>query len=417
MAEIPAWLKRMEDGAIGEARARAFLADRFWILDRSVDMTGADYLIQRRLTDRNFLDERPPRLGVIQAKFLQDGRTIHYIDSAYVLDKSGVAHGEFFVLLHSGRENEQRLFLLSAADIAADFTLLSPDRANAGKFSISGATLLATRRYEVLDTKRALDRIEHALEAADLSNNRQYLGTAFYSFASPAIEHIHDDYQVPLDTENYYGDLREAFFDYKKGVQRTLLDLEEVARALAKIVESPDPLEALDIYETHVSQHVGYYGLQFSRRDLCDEDFFAAAMRHKNKLTRLRQLGLEGPYLRLRAEYWKWVRADLCRQSPIGSGASYTVDIRFHPATLEHCSFSAVLSGCEVPLRTAGADDDAAALVAPGHLRIVYGVPGCIPRPGTTGSDDEVARAVNDLEWSFVEPFVSAMERLVFGLP
>lgn len=38
MDENPTWLKVMQNGTIGEARAKAFLLDRFWILERSVDI-------------------------------------------------------------------------------------------------------------------------------------------------------------------------------------------------------------------------------------------------------------------------------------------------------------------------------------------------------------------------------------------
>jgi hypothetical protein len=56
MTEAAPWLKAMENGALGEARARAFLMERFWVLERSVDVEGADYLVQRRLTRANFMD-------------------------------------------------------------------------------------------------------------------------------------------------------------------------------------------------------------------------------------------------------------------------------------------------------------------------------------------------------------------------
>ena len=46
--DIP-WLKRMENGTIGETRTKAFLLDRFWVLERSVDIEGADFLIQRKI--------------------------------------------------------------------------------------------------------------------------------------------------------------------------------------------------------------------------------------------------------------------------------------------------------------------------------------------------------------------------------
>ena len=41
MTESTPWLKAMENGALGEARARAFLMDRFWVLERSGDVQGA----------------------------------------------------------------------------------------------------------------------------------------------------------------------------------------------------------------------------------------------------------------------------------------------------------------------------------------------------------------------------------------
>lgn len=61
------WLKSMENGALGEARARAFLMERFWVLERSVDVEGADFLIQRRLTGQNFLDHDPTRRALTLA--------------------------------------------------------------------------------------------------------------------------------------------------------------------------------------------------------------------------------------------------------------------------------------------------------------------------------------------------------------
>jgi hypothetical protein len=67
----------MDHGFLGEARTRAFLAERFWILERSVDIEGADFLVQRRLTDLR--DQDAPMLGSVQAKFIQDEGTTIYI--------------------------------------------------------------------------------------------------------------------------------------------------------------------------------------------------------------------------------------------------------------------------------------------------------------------------------------------------
>lgn len=67
----PDWLVPQENGVIGEARARSFLLDRFWILERSVDIEGVDFFIQRRLIGRSLQDRSAPPLGVVQAKFLK----------------------------------------------------------------------------------------------------------------------------------------------------------------------------------------------------------------------------------------------------------------------------------------------------------------------------------------------------------
>ncbi|NHQ60156.1 hypothetical protein G9409_06050 [Chlorobium sp. BLA1] len=69
--KIPSWLKAMQNGALGEVRAKAFLMDRFWILERSIDIDGADLIIQRRITNKNLLDKNPPILGFIQVKFFE----------------------------------------------------------------------------------------------------------------------------------------------------------------------------------------------------------------------------------------------------------------------------------------------------------------------------------------------------------
>src|SRR5688572_27324800 len=121
MSDPPAWLKRAEHGSLGEARARSFLLERFWVLERSIDKDGADYLIQRRLTNENFLDREPPRLGVVQVKFIQDGNTAIHIPAEYIRDKDGRPYSEFFLLVHTGNEDNQRQFLLTARQIVEDF--------------------------------------------------------------------------------------------------------------------------------------------------------------------------------------------------------------------------------------------------------------------------------------------------------
>jgi hypothetical protein len=99
MENAPTWLKIMQNGTIGEAKTKAFLIDRFWILERSVDIDGADFIIQRRILQNTILDNKPPRMGLIQVKYYSSDKTTQYIHPNYIVnDKGGVKKGIFFIM-------------------------------------------------------------------------------------------------------------------------------------------------------------------------------------------------------------------------------------------------------------------------------------------------------------------------------
>lgn len=78
------WEKRVDNGSIGEARTKEFIIDRFWVLERSIDRDGADFLIQRKLTQISSIE--PPRFGIIQSKFRENINGIINIKKDYVND-------------------------------------------------------------------------------------------------------------------------------------------------------------------------------------------------------------------------------------------------------------------------------------------------------------------------------------------
>ncbi len=337
-SDTPAWLKAMENGGLGEARARAFLMDRFWVLERSVDVEGADYLIQRRMTSRNFMDREPPRLGVIQVKFIQDGGTSISVHKRYVCDPLGNPYGEFFLLVFTGREDSEKSYLLGAREVLSEFNeVIDGDRTF---LRIKGSTLLATSNYEIVQKGRALNRIEHALSNADFLLNRHFLGRTTYFKISP--DHIDVDLLAPLD--NSYGEIRKTFFDEKKKVQRELLDLEEVVEAMHTILRSTDPEVAFDVYEEVISQHVGHNGLHFACDFFNDEDFLATVKNHKARLSKVRELGLEGNYFRLLAAFQDEVfDALIARDFDLSAGIC--VEVTYDPDTLRKPSVDVSLKG------------------------------------------------------------------------
>ena len=59
--------KREENGKKGEARTEAFLLDSFWTMKRSVDVDGADFLVQEQTNTLEELRERVKKLPGVDA--------------------------------------------------------------------------------------------------------------------------------------------------------------------------------------------------------------------------------------------------------------------------------------------------------------------------------------------------------------
>ncbi|MFV1457179.1 hypothetical protein [Bacillus mycoides] len=104
--ERPKWLKSMESGIRGEARTYAMLVDHFWVLKRSVDVNGADFIIQRGLINNDLnADLDYPRLGFVQAKYITDLSSTIKIDKTYVYE-GDKPRNNFFLLIHTDIKDE-----------------------------------------------------------------------------------------------------------------------------------------------------------------------------------------------------------------------------------------------------------------------------------------------------------------------
>jgi len=234
----------MQNGSIGEARAKAFLLNRFWVLERSVDVDGSDFIIQRRITNKNMLDIQPPRLGVVQVKFFGTTTTSQYVHKEYIMNANGEIRTEFFLLCHSGNEDKQLIHILTAGDLKNDF----PISTNNGKekYRISYDSITTSTKYQVSNQQRALDRIEHALEHAGFKANRNFLSWALPSVRAD-IDSIHPLYKEPID--NWWGDLSDSFKDIKELARQTLYDIQDIYALLSRLSVETDPLVAKDIMD------------------------------------------------------------------------------------------------------------------------------------------------------------------------
>lgn len=401
-------LKSMEHGVLGEARARAFLLERFWVLERSVDIQGADYLIQRRMTERNFMDRSPPKLGVVQVKYVQDGGTYLSVRKDYLCDSNEHTYKEFFLLVFTGRETNSRSFLLSAED----YLRLAKEKLESGKtmLQVKASIVLDSKNHEIIDHTVALDRIDHALKSANFMSNRRFLGATSYVKISP--DHIEHDFLLPLD--NRYADIGKTFFDEKRKLQRIIFNAEEILESMQKMLRSTDPERAFRIYEEDLWQYIGSgHGLVIDADFFNDEDFLEAVQNHKQRLKGIRAKGVEATFFALlkkidaevpgRISYFNIVETTRVRIS-----VTYDAD---------------TLSNARVTVREVASAEEAPRLVRSkhGHHEIEFAPYQCFSweiRAGEARAPEtveEVEAEIREHIWQIRRPLQSEIEKYLIG--
>jgi len=291
---LPPWLKAMQNGTIAEARSKAFLLDRFWVLERSVDIDGADFIIQRRITNKNILDREAPRLGVVQVKYFGTANTTHYVHKQYVVDSKNELRSEFFLICHTGDEEEAQSFLLTSQDINDHF--VASGEPGSEKFRIPYDKVVTVGQFKITNRKRVLDRIEHQLELADFVQNRRFLSWALPS-AIIDLDAILPIYREPID--NWWGDIPESFKELKETARSAMITVEEVYELLRKITEEADPMEAERIVEDvayECRDGLGRWSIALPGK-LGSPDFFTVCKQHREMVEKLKGDGMLDAFL------------------------------------------------------------------------------------------------------------------------
>lgn len=322
----PSWLTIQEHGVLAEARTRAFLLDRFWVLERSVDIEGADFIIQRRLTNRSLLDPSPPRLGFIQAKFYASVSATQYIHKEYVVDSAGNPRAEFFLMCHTGNEDNKRSFVLSASHIKNHFRETTAEHSRPGRFALPGTEVLV-QRFEVIDQARALNQIDKALHDADFYKNRSFLSWALPR-SGDSLTPILPMYEEAID--NWWGDIPREFAKIRDRARRAQWDLEEVLNKLREMEESPDPERALAVAEDLWHEYRDHVSLP---ADLWDEDFFTVVKHHKERFNQLSEAGLLGAHASMRRATTRQMIDDIAPRMPMARDDVYVLKVRYDPTT------------------------------------------------------------------------------------
>ena len=275
---------RADNGSIGEARTKSFLIDRFWILERSIDKNGADFIIQRKITNQNILDDIPPRFGIIQAKFSSNEKTYHYIKKNYIIDEEGKSHKEFFLILNVGIENKQKMCLLSASDIST-FDL-NPD----DKYTLP--TKIILKQFQIQDKTLALDRIENSIQEVEFIKNRLLIFNNLTKI-NPDFEAISPEFKYRIDYCD--GNIIELFKEYKEKAYSFITDIEKIHSLLSKFIQETNPLNSCYIAEEFNHWFDGTLKIP----EIFDRDFYYKSKNYIEQVNNLKNDNIFETYLNL----------------------------------------------------------------------------------------------------------------------
>ncbi|MEJ5266852.1 MAG: hypothetical protein WHW07_03480 [Bacteroidales bacterium] len=342
--EVPKWLKIMQNGSLGEVRTKAFLMDRFWILERSVDIDGADFIIQRRVTHNNLLDRDAPRLGVVQVKFFETESTTHYIPNIYIVDDEGNLRDEFFVMCHAGKEDTPKIFFLTAKMIFDDFSTTTIN--DVEKFRLPGAVILSTNKYLVTSRKNTLDRIENQLILADFTKNRKFLSWRLPSSSIDASA-ILPEFKEPID--NWWGEIPKEFKYLKETAQSAMIKVEEIYNLLKEITEEVNPIKAfeyIDDIRYECRDGLGRWSISLPN-DLYNEDFELVCRVHLEKVNYLKNEGLLDNYLSIKDNLREKISEFICANLPIDANTVLSITIDFSTKDLTINSINQKLTSAD----------------------------------------------------------------------
>jgi len=169
--------KREENGKKGERRTDAILLNRFWVLKRSADVDGADFLVQIQSDSLQELRQNANRiqaLGIVQAKFFEGNNEVK-IHRRYVLEE-GEPRSDFFCLIHTDdADGEDVHYFLTAYDIVKSLR-----ETTCGEyFSFRLASERSFCEYQNLKKSTILDTIEKGVANTEAKRNRDFIQRLF----------------------------------------------------------------------------------------------------------------------------------------------------------------------------------------------------------------------------------------------
>ncbi len=173
--------KQNTNGAKGEIRTEAILLDEFWVLRRSVDVEGADFLVQLpsgSLEDLRNKRERIQIYGIVQAKYFEGNNQVK-IKKEYVID-NGRPLTEFFAILHTDdKDGESQHYFFSAQDIEKQFYLDSSGK----NYCFSLTKERYYKQFKNIKKNKILESIRTGVLQAEYSCNQRFINKIYQKFS------------------------------------------------------------------------------------------------------------------------------------------------------------------------------------------------------------------------------------------
>lgn len=267
------WLKSVENGKIGEARTNTFfLNNNFWVLERSVDVNGADYIIQRRDLLNDLIDIEAAPVAFIQSKYISGVENEMFIDSRYIYyidDDSLKTKNEFFVLIHFDDEENSRMICLSSENIdkliSNDNLKLTKTTNDKGEVSKTGVVLTLKQLFQHFERftpeEKILEKINSAIASANYYReigNRRFLGL------SPQKEIINKKISHRY---NNGDDIATEFYNSKKEIYELIKNVTEYVYTLKDLLNIDEPETLIEEFNTTKSV------LEGIKEKICLKDF------------------------------------------------------------------------------------------------------------------------------------------------
>lgn len=250
-----------KNGNIGESLTLALLLKHFWVMKRTPDVDGADFLVQLQHSSLEKLrasNSEIQVLGIVQSKYFQEKNEVK-VHRQYVLDNDE-PRSDFFCLLHTeDAEGEDVTYFFNSQDIVDSFR----ERGEYFLFSLTKERIFS--KYRSLKKTHIVNEIKNGILKTKAERNKAYINKLFRIVITPTQHNqqipnftyqlrIIDDVRVVLckDNKSHHKHLLEMrrdlyinqgeYFWGSKGVGSKFLAVSILAHHLNGMTPSNDQI-------------------------------------------------------------------------------------------------------------------------------------------------------------------------------